>query len=232
MDADALRALATVVLVDRPLEEVMAEIAGIANRAVPEAEATSITLVRGDRAWTAASTGSAALDADLLQYAEGHGPCMDAGRTGMPLVVTDMRSEDRWPDYAARVVQKGVLSSLSSPLPFQGRTIGALNHYASRPGAFDSAALEVAEVAASLIGVAIMNADAHDEAATTARQMREALESRKVIDMAIGILIARHHCSPDEAFGVLSRASQNGNRRLRDLAAALVEAEAAAPEKD
>ena len=34
--------------------------------------------------------------------------------------------------------------------------------------------------------------------------MREALESRKTIDMALGILIATHHCTPEEAFAVLS----------------------------
>jgi hypothetical protein len=45
----------------------------------------------------------------------------------------DMRSEQRWPDYAQRVAAQGVLSSLSVPLPFQGATIGALNTDTSQP---------------------------------------------------------------------------------------------------
>jgi hypothetical protein len=48
-------------------------------------------------------------------------------------LIDDMRSEQRWPDYAQHAAAHGVLSSLSVPLPFQGATIGALNTYAGRP---------------------------------------------------------------------------------------------------
>jgi hypothetical protein len=44
---------------------------------------------------------------------------MDAGRGGVVLRIDDMRTEQRWPDYAARVLQYGVLSTLSIPLPMQ-----------------------------------------------------------------------------------------------------------------
>lgn len=225
MSTDAFKALAALVLVDRPLEETLGEITTIAQRWLPGAEATSITLVRGDKAWTAASTGQLALDADELQYQDGHGPCLDAGRTGLPMLVEDMRTEERWPTYTPRVLEKGVLSSLSVPLPFQATTIGALNNYSTKANAFGDEALRTAEEIASFIGIAVMNADAHATATSTTQQMREALESRKTIDMALGILIATHHCTPEEAFAVLSRSSQTHNRKLRDLARALVDAE-------
>jgi GAF domain-containing protein len=138
-----------------------------------------------------------------------------------------MRAEQRWPSYAPRVVRHGVLSSLSMPLPFQGATIGALNNYSSEPDSFDEADLELSTEIAAMVGVAVMNADVHARAAESASQMRAALESRKTIDMALGILIATHHCSPDEAFAMLSKTSQQHNRKLRDLAQALVDAEAA-----
>lgn len=225
MTTAAYKALAEVVLVGRPLEDVLNEVAGIARDWLPGAEATSVTLMHADKAWTAAYSGRLALEADELQYEEGYGPCMDAGRTGMPMVVTDMQTEDRWPTYTPRVIKKGVLSSLSVPLPFQGATIGALNNYSSRSDAFDGEALELAEEITTYVGIAVMNADAHAEASVAAQNMHRALESRKTIDMALGILIARHHCSPDEAFAVLSRTSQTHNRKLRELAADLVESE-------
>lgn len=228
MTSNAYQALAAVVLVGRELDDVLNEIVAIAQTWVPGAESSSITLVRGDKAWTAASSGQLATDADELQYKEGYGPCMDAGRTGLAMVVNDMRTEDRWPGYTPHVVERGVLSSLSVPLPFQGRTIGALNNYSSQPDAFGEEALALATEIASLIGIAVMNADAHAEATTLAKHMREALESRKVIDMALGILIGIHHCTPDEAFAILSRSSQTHNRKLRDLARALVDAESSA----
>jgi AmiR/NasT family two-component response regulator len=52
--------------------------------------------------------------------------------------------------------------------------------------------------------------------------MQEAMTSRAMIDMAKGILMAQRRCSPDAAFAILSQASQRSNRKLRDIATALV----------
>ena len=93
-------ALARVVLADREPSEVLTEITGIARRAMPSVEAASITLIREDKPFTAAYDGQMALDADELQYERGYGPCVDAGRAGQMLLVDDMRTEQRWPDYA------------------------------------------------------------------------------------------------------------------------------------
>lgn len=225
MSTDAYRSLAAIVLVDRPLDEVLDEVVRIAHEWLPGAEATSITLMREDRAWTAAFSGPMGMEADELQYGEGYGPCMDAARTGMPMVITDMTTEDRWPSYAPRVVKRGVRSSLSLPLPFQGATIGALNNYSDEPNAFADTDIDLATEIAAMVGTAVMNADIHAQTSAAADQMRAALDSRKTIDMALGILIATHHCTPDEAFAMLSKTSQQHNRKLRDLARALVEAE-------
>ncbi len=59
--------------------------------------------------------------------------------------------------------------------------------------------------------------------ATAARQMREAMASRAVIEQAKGIVMAQLRCTPDEAFLRLSKMSRNTNQKLRDIAATLVE---------
>jgi hypothetical protein len=124
-------ALARVVVADRELSEVLTEITGIARRAMPDTEAASVTLIRGEKPFTAAYDGQMALDADELQSHTGTdtvwtpaGPakCSCRGHAG----------DQRWPEYAQSVATHGVLSSLSVPLPFQGATIGALNTYARR----------------------------------------------------------------------------------------------------
>ena len=61
--------------------------------------------------------------------------------------------------------------------------------------------------------------ECHDEVA----DLRAALETRPVIDQAKGMLIAEHGCSPDEAFDMISAASQRNNRKVRDLARAMVD---------
>jgi GAF domain-containing protein len=222
--AEVYSALARVVLVNRGLEEVLTEVVQIVRDALPGADEASITLMRGDKAWTAAYAGTRAFEADELQYATGHGPCMDAGRTGLMLVANDLGTETRWPDYAPLVVRElGLHSSMSAPLPFQGSTIGGLNVYSAATGSFTEESTAVAEAVAAHVAVAVMNADAHAEATSQAENLKRALESRKVIDMALGILMSTHGCSDDEAFAILSKASQNRNKKLRELAAALVE---------
>ena len=52
--------------------------------------------------------------------------------------------------------------------------------------------------------------------------MRRAMETRAVIEQAKGILVAQHHCTPEQAFELLTRLSQATHRKLRDCAADLV----------
>jgi GAF domain-containing protein len=221
---ELLRDLTRVVLADRTLADVLGEVTEIASRAIPGAESTSITLIRGDKAFTAAHHGEMALAADELQYERGYGPCMEAGRGGVVLRVDDMRAERRWPDYAQRVLEIGVRSSLSMPLPYQATAIGALNVYSSQPEAFASAGSEEAGTAvAEAIAVAVANADAHDRLADQARNMRLAMESRAVIEQAKGVLMAQRRVDADQAFEILREASQRYNRKLREIAVGIVE---------
>lgn len=205
-----------------PLEQVLQQLVTIAKDALPGADEVSTTLVRGDRAWTAAHTGQLALDADEMQYERGYGPCMDAGRTGTVLLIDDAREETRWPDYTPHVVARGVLSSLSVPLPMQTDVIGALNCYSRTPSAFAPEAIEIAQELAGHVAVAVANAVAYTDAETSTRQMRTALDSRAVIDQAMGVIMAGNRCDADAAFAILTRASQNRNIKLRDVAAAIV----------
>jgi GAF domain-containing protein len=215
-------ALARVVLADRELSDVLNEIVGIARRAMPSVEAASITLIRGEKPFTAAYDGQMALDADELQYERGYGPCVDAGRAGQMLLIDDMRSDQRWPDYAQQVAAQGVLSSLSVPLPFQGATIGALNTYAGRPNLFDDHDVELAEEVAAWVAVAVGNADASARTSKDLTQLRTVMTSRALIEQAKGILMERHTIKEDEAFTILTHASQRTNTKLRDVAAELV----------
>ena len=218
------RDLSRVVLADRRLDDVLGEVTGIAARSIPGAESTSITLVRGDKAFTAAHTGEMALAADELQYERGYGPCMDAGRAGVVLRIDDMRTEERWREYTARVLEVGVRSSLSMPLPYQGSSIGALNIYSTQQAAFASPDSEEAATAvAEAVAVAVANADAHDRLAEHAQNMRLAMESRAVIEQAKGVLMAQQGIGAEQAFELLREASQRYNRKLRDIARGIVE---------
>jgi ANTAR domain/GAF domain len=199
------QALAKVVVGDRELSETLTEITGIARRAMPSVEAASVTLIRGEKAFTAAYDGQMALDADEMQYERGYGPCLDAGRAGQMFLVDDMRSEQRWPDYAQNVTAHGVLSSLSVPLPFQGATIGAQHQPVE---GFDDTDIELAQEVAAWIATAVGNAEAAARTSDDLIQLHTAMRSRACIEQAKGILMERHKITEDEAFTMLTHASQ------------------------
>ncbi|WP_246080453.1 GAF and ANTAR domain-containing protein [Modestobacter altitudinis] len=182
-----------------------------------------MTLISGGKPHTAAYRGQMARDSEELQFERGHGPCLDAGRARLVFLISDMRSETRWSDYAAMAVDRGVHSSLSIPLPFQGASIGAINHYATRPAAFDEDDVALGEELADFVAVAVVNARHSHQSAQDAANMRRAMESRSTIEQAKGILMERHKVTADMAFTVLTHASQRNNVELRDVADHLVQ---------
>ncbi|MGY1779306.1 GAF domain-containing protein [Geodermatophilus sp. SYSU D01036] len=221
---DLLRSLARITLVDRPLEDVLTEIVQAAERGLDGADAASVTLMRGDEAFTADYPDEMALRAEELQYERGHGPCTDAGRGGVVLRVDDTRTEQRRRDYAARVVEHGVRSSLSVPLPFQGTVIGALDVYSREPGRFaDPEVVDAASTVAETLAVAVANAREHARRGEEAAHLRLAMQSRAVIEQAEGVLMAQRGVDAARAFEILREASMRYDRELRDIAEGIVE---------
>jgi GAF domain-containing protein len=138
------------------------------------------------------------------------------------VLVDDMAAEVRWPDWATRATAAGAHSSLSVGLPVHEQVSGALNIYSLDPKAFDEDAIVLAQTFAGYAAVALANAHLYDVTATLAQQLQAAMESRAVIEQAKGILMGQRRCSADEAFAILAKLSQDSNRKVRDIAEALV----------
>jgi GAF domain-containing protein len=219
---DAFAQLGRIRLGDTNLDGVLDQIAALAKRSIPGVADVSVTLVRGKGPHSAAFTGDLALALDETQYEQGHGPCLDAAASGGVFSVPDMSSETRWPELAQRALRAGCHSSLSIGLPVHDGAVGALNIYALKPYAFDDDAVDLAQTFASYAGIALANAYLYDSTATLAEHMQKALENRAVIEQAKGIIMGDRRCTADEAFQILAKLSQDTNRKLKDVAAALV----------
>ncbi|MET8045713.1 GAF and ANTAR domain-containing protein [Micromonospora sp. NPDC005215] len=220
--ADALAELGRIRLDEITLDDMLHRVATLANRSVPGARDVSVTLVRGRAGWTAAFTSGLARELDEWQYEQQRGPCLDASVSGGTVLVPDMAVEQRWPEWAQRARTAGVGSSLSIGLPIQQSLVGTLNVYGGSANAFDPQAITVAEHFGAYAAVALANAHTYDNAATLAEQMREAMRNRAVIEQAKGIIMGERRCSPEAAFALLTKISQDTNRKVRDVAAALV----------
>jgi AmiR/NasT family two-component response regulator len=66
------------------------------------------------------------------------------------------------------------------------------------------------------------NAHLYETQATLTHHMQAAIQGRAMIEQAKGIIMGQRRCTADEAFEILSRTSQDTNREVREVAAALV----------
>ncbi|AGZ41180.1 GAF and ANTAR domain-containing protein [Actinoplanes friuliensis] len=221
--AEAFAEISRIKLSDTNLDGVLEHLARLAKRTIPGAAEVSVTLSRGKGAYTAAYTGELALALDERQYEQGHGPCLDALASGDVMSIDDMGTEERWPDFAARAIEAGPHSSLSVGLPVHESAAGALNVYAIKAHSFDDDGIALAQTFAGYAAVALANAHLYDTQASLANQMQAAMASRAVIEQAKGILMGQRRCSSAEAFAILAKLSQDTNRKLRDVAQALVD---------
>jgi GAF domain-containing protein len=219
---DAFGRLGQMKLGETDLKGVLDQVAQLAKRSLPGADEVSVTLISAKDAHTAAATGQLALNLDEWQYGHGHGPCIDASASHTTMSLPDMTVETRWPDWAAEALSAGARSSLSIGLPIHEGVTGALNVYATKPEAFDSDAIIVGQTFAGYAAVALANAHLYDTQATLAQQMQAAMQSRAIIEQAKGIIMGSRRCTADQAFAILTKISQDTNRKLRDVAAALV----------
>lgn len=221
--ADELVSLSGVVLSHDDLPSALAELCRIAIRVLPSADGASVTTFPEGRPQAIASDDWAQ-GFDELQYVEQEGPCLDAYRTGNAFRIRDLDSESRWPSYVPRAVERGARSMLSVPMSAQGSVIGALNFYAKKVDAFTAEDAGLGAIVAAHAGMASQVAAAVFGHRALAEQLAEAMKSRAVIEQAKGVLMGARRCSADEAFDLLVGVSQNSHRKLRDVAAAIVDA--------
>ena len=194
----------------------LAEIIAAAVAMVPGVDEGSVSVVTGRRnIGSQAPTGDLPIQVDALQEETQQGPCLDAAYEQLTVRVTDMASETRWPEFARRASQAGAASMLSLQLYVEGDNLGALNLYSRTPNAFDDESEQIGLLFASHAAVAY--AGVRKEA-----QLANAVASRDLIGQAKGILMERYKISPERAFLVLTRVSQNTNRKLHEIATELV----------
>lgn len=178
----------------------------------------SITVIRGGTGHSLAVSDPVATLADQLQYSLGQGPCLSAAENDANYLMFDVEGETRWPDYARALLEQ---TPVRSALCFQlvAQDSAALNLFADSPGAFDDAAMSTGAIFAAHATTLVALHDAQG----VADNLETALASSRRIGAAIGVLMAHHKVTEDEAFGLLRTSSQHLHRKLRDVALEVVE---------
>ena len=212
--SETLSALTGVVLGDEMLDLIVS----LALSVIRDADGASVSLARGGGVVTANATSDLVRELDGAQYDAGRGPCIDAINSGERQYATGDALASRWPEFGAAALAAGVVTMLSTPLYARDASVGALNLYSQTAHAFDEASTQLATLFALHAGAVLANVATYADAESKNANLLEALATRQVIGQAMGIIMAHEHCSSDEAFDILRRASQHANVKLRDVA--------------
>lgn len=193
-------------------QETMDAIVHAAVGTIPGAVHAGIMTVVGKKEIsTVATTGQLACDVDQAQYDSGEGPCLTALFDQLIVPVPDVVNDERWRVFGRRAAELNVGSMLSFQLYVQNEDLGALNLYAHEVNAFGEESQHVGSLFAGHAAIALA-------AAQEREQLAAAVHTRDLIGQAKGILMERHKLDADQAFAVLTRASQHTNVKLRDIA--------------
>ncbi len=199
-----------------------------ADVVVPPAS-VGITWVRDGAPGTVLSSSETASYVDELQYSAGDGPCLQSIRVAEKVESPDLAEEDRWPAWVGRAMEKDIRSVLATPMSVDGSLSACVNLYGFSPNAFTDDEVRRVDIFAAQISTALTMARRLESHERHLAEADAALRSRAVIDQAAGIIMAQQRCSAEEALRLLRTHSSNSNRKLRDIAAEIVERTSGAP---
>jgi GAF domain-containing protein len=152
------------------------------------------------------------------------GPIVEAVTYAEPRRLDDVAVDQRWPAFGTQFVNAGYRSLLCLPVSTKGDETAVLTLLSNEPDRFGEAAYDVVLLLTMHAGVAFDNASLFHDSRELVDQLRSALRTRSLVGQAQGLLMRHFGYDSSHAFEVLKRASQNRNRKLRDLAELLVRA--------
>jgi AmiR/NasT family two-component response regulator len=105
----------------------------------------------------------------------------------------------------------------------RSQTIGALNVFGDTEGGdFDGADVPIVQALADVAAIALLQERAIHRGEVLTEQLQGALNSRIVIEQAKGAVAQAHQISVDEAFTRIRTYARGNNKKLTDVAHALV----------
>lgn len=136
--------------------------------------AAGVTLISpgADPRYVAASDESA-LRFEQLQTELGEGPCLAAYESGEAVAVPDLSDEDRFPRFASRALEEGLVAVFTFPLRQGDDQLGALDLYRTSAGALDAREMDAAQTLADVAAAYLINAQARADLQESSERARE-----------------------------------------------------------
>lgn len=204
------------------LTDYLDDVASSTATVLGDVAGVAVTLSVDGSPFTIGASSSLARDVDLIQYRIGKGPCLHALHHGIGLYVPDLGADDRWGEYGPQAAARGAASCVSIPVIVGGSPAAVFKVYSAEIDGLTQNQRALAQNAARDVAGGVALAKHLSRQAQHIDDRTAAMTTRRVIDIAIGIVMYQVNTDADTAFGLLRSTSQNQNIKLRDVAAELV----------
>lgn len=134
-----------------------------------------------------------------------------------PVTVPDVTKEPGYM-YPQIAKKEGIVSMLSVPMMIRDGVIGVINSYTSYEHRFSNEEIKILQAIANQAAVAIENTNLMQEIL----EAKEALEMRKIVEKAKGILVEQLHISEDEAYVMIRKKSMDLRKTMREVAESII----------
>jgi transcriptional regulator with GAF, ATPase, and Fis domain len=182
----------------------------------------ALTLRRRKRTATIAGSSERAVHLDHIEQSLRQGPCLEALDVGRPVLLADVATDTKWPQYSSELAAEGCHSALGVPMDLGETSEAVLNFFAPRAGLFTEAVIQEATAFADVAGSTLRLAIRIEGVEQLNADLKSAMATRTVIDRACGVIMAQSRCGPEEAFELLSKASSHRNQKLHAVAADII----------
>jgi GAF domain-containing protein len=185
---------------DHDLVTDLTSLAEQARSLVPDLVGVSLAALRERLTFTFVATTEIVAVLDAMQYLDG-GPCVQAASQNREVSIddTDALNEDAWLMFARAGAVAGIRATLSLPITKHGKVVGSVNLYANQEHAFDERHEALAGIFGAWAGGAVANADLSLTTRQEALKAPATLATNARIHNAVGVIIAIHGVSADEA---------------------------------
>jgi hypothetical protein len=172
-------------------------------------------------AGTVAASDVGALQLEELQFTLGQGPCVDASRTGRPVLAPDVAgtSPRSWPQFSAGADAAGLRAVFAFPLQVGGIRLGVLDLYRNTAGELSREVLADALSFADAATQLLLDLQAQDTAQGRPPSHAPAvLDDRAEVHQATGVVSVRAGVSLAQALALLRARAYADERPIGDLA--------------
>lgn len=155
----------------------------------------------------------------LFELGAREGPCLDAWRTGTPVLNQPLgESKDRWSRFAPEAEDRGYSMVHALPIRFDSEVIGALNLFSRHRRPLPDVAVKVAEAMAEIATFVVRQHRSVLQVQTLNGQLKQALSTRIAVEQAKGIVAEHLGVDMDTSFTHLRGYARSHNRLLADVA--------------